>query len=285
MKKYDDKTLKRLQREVLEILKDFVKICEEHDLTYFGLYGTGIGALRPKGFIPWDDDIDIGMPREDYEKFIKIAAATMGDKYVIGNAEHLKNYPLMTTRWMKKGTEFREYTLRDLDCFLGIFMDIYAYDSVCDDKWGMIRQAYAAWFWSKLLILRHIPCPIPRMYRFGGMKAKLVNGVCAVIHGIMVLLRVSPDWIYQRCKKASMRYNHIKTRKLAYFAGEKPIFNMISRRNSFPLIRLPFEGVEVCFPKDIHRMLTSVYGDYMMLPPVEKRKNHCPYRLRFKVEE
>ena len=85
---YEDKELKRLQSMEMGILKDFMKICDENGLRYFGVAGTGIGAIRHGGFIPWDDDIDIALPREDYEKFIKLVEEKMGDKSYVLNAEH-----------------------------------------------------------------------------------------------------------------------------------------------------------------------------------------------------
>ena len=71
-REYDNITLKKLQNVELEILKDFIKLCDKHNIDYFGIAGTGIGAIRHKGFIPWDDDIDIALRRNDYDKFIKV---------------------------------------------------------------------------------------------------------------------------------------------------------------------------------------------------------------------
>ena len=77
---YEPETLKRLQGEILSILDDFTAICDRYHLEYFGIAGTGIGAIRHRGFIPWDDDIDIAMPRKDFERLIKIVERTMGDR-------------------------------------------------------------------------------------------------------------------------------------------------------------------------------------------------------------
>ena len=73
--------IKIIQDKILSILKEFINICEENNLTYYALGGTLLGAVRHNGFIPWDDDIDIGMPREDYEKFKKIASNVLPENY------------------------------------------------------------------------------------------------------------------------------------------------------------------------------------------------------------
>mgnify|MGYP000388150720 FL=1 len=100
---YEPEVLKQLQGEILSILDDFIRICEDYHLEYFGIAGTGIGALRHKGFIPWDDDIDIAMPRRDFERLLRIVEKKMSDRYLVLNAERYPNYPLMTTRLVKKG--------------------------------------------------------------------------------------------------------------------------------------------------------------------------------------
>lgn len=282
MKEYDEATLKKVQQYEMSILKDFISVCEEYNLTYFALAGTGIGALRHKGFIPWDDDIDVGLPRKDYEKLLEVFEEKYSDKYTIGNAEHMKNYPLMTTRIMIKGTKFVEESLKNIKCKLGIFLDVYAFDNVSDNEKEFKKQARDAWFWSKILILRHIAFPV---LPFKGVKGKLAHAVCAVAHGVLVLFHISPRWIYNRCKKASCKYNNIETNRMAYFCDTSPYINMVSRDKSFPLIALDFEDIKLNFPKDLDEMLTFVYGDYMQLPPVEKRKNHYPYCLEFKEND
>ena len=71
MKEYDEATLKKVQQTEMEILRDFIKVCDENNLTWFGDAGSGIGAIRHKGFIPWDDDIDVMLPRKDFDKMIE----------------------------------------------------------------------------------------------------------------------------------------------------------------------------------------------------------------------
>lgn len=121
MKEYDDETLHHVQRLELMILKDFIKVCTEHNLTYFAYAGTGLGALRHKGFIPWDDDIDVCLPAADHDKVLRIFEEQYSDKYEVINAQKNPQYPLPTSRIMIKGTQFCEEALRDLPLDLGIF--------------------------------------------------------------------------------------------------------------------------------------------------------------------
>ena len=168
---YEPEVLKQLQGEILSILDDFIRICEDYHLEYFGIAGTGIGALRHKGFIPWDDDIDIAMPRRDFERLLRIVEKKMSDRYLVLNAERYPNYPLMTTRLVKKGTVFVEEVMKDVDCPFGIFLDLYVLDNVADNPVLYQIQSWTAWFWSKLMILRAIPRPTLQQR---GIKAKII---------------------------------------------------------------------------------------------------------------
>ena len=146
MREYDNETLRKVQLTELDILKDFIKLCDDNNITYFGIAGTAIGAIRHKGFIPWDDDIDVAMPREDHDRFIKIAKEQYSEKYQVMNGYENSNYPLLTTRWMKRNTKFVEVPLKDIDCPLGIFLDIYPLDKIPDDEKLFKRQARKAFF-------------------------------------------------------------------------------------------------------------------------------------------
>lgn len=277
---YKEEELERLRQAEMMILRDFMKVCEEHKLRYFAFAGTGIGAIRHQGFIPWDDDIDVALPRKDFEKVLEIMEAEYGDKYYIMNAEHHENYPLMTTRISIKGTRFVETPFKNLDCPLGIFLDVYPYDNLADDKFLYQMQVWTAWFWSKLLILRILPDPV--IYTIDGTKAKIVKIVCRLVHGILAGLHISPKWIYRRAKCASVKYNHKKTRRFGYPCDTDPNWNTMEKSKVFPVSHWQFEDVSLAFPKDMEGMLRNFYGDtYMELPPVEKRKTHFPYILDF----
>ena len=101
-KEYEPKVLERLHALQLEMLQDLQTICEKYDLQYFAVFGTALGAVRHKGFIPWDDDIDVGMLRKDYDVFIQVVEKEMGDKYQIMTPEVDKNYACCVTKFNEK---------------------------------------------------------------------------------------------------------------------------------------------------------------------------------------
>ena len=275
---YEPEVLEKLQHIEMDIVRDFVKICKEHNLEYFGYAGTGIGALRHKGYIPWDDDIDISMPRADYEKFLKIVQEEMGDKYYVLNTDTDENYPLATTRLCLRGTVFREQVMKDVDCPWGIFLDLYALDNAADGWLAYHWQMWTAWFWGKLLILRIMPRPYLYVH---GFLAKIVTGACIATHHIRKFFHISKKWLVRRREKANQRYNNRETKRMAYFCDPLPYTNTFSKDEIYPLRELPFEDITLPFPNNLEELLTKMYGDYMTPPPVERRKTHYPYELDF----
>lgn len=277
-KEYDENTLKKLQTIELNMLSDFDKLCRKHQIDYFITGGTAIGAVRHKGFIPWDDDIDIGFTRENYDKFLSVAEKECSEKYAIINAENIPEYPLMTARWVLKGSRFKEECFKDLDIDLGIFLDFYCFDNVPDNDAKMKWQGIQAWILSKLMILRRIKKPV--LY-FGGIKAKLIYAACTVIHYMMVIFRISPKILYQKAYKITTKYNHIPCKRIAFMFSIKPCNCVYSKDWIVPTRTMEFSGLQVQAPARVEDCLSQRYGDYMTLPPEAGRHNHPPYELKF----
>ena len=278
---YEPEVLKRLQGEMLEMLDDFIRVCEDYHLEYFGIAGTGIGAIRHHGFIPWDDDIDIAMRRRNCEKLIRVVEKKMGDRYLILNAKRYPSYPLMTTRLVKRGTVFVEEVMREVDCPFGIFLDIYVLDNVEDQPLLYQIQSWSAWFFSKLMILRAIPRPTLQQR---GWKARVIWAVCGLAHRAL-LLPLFPagrlrDWCEFWCRLCDKQ----NTRRMAFLPDTSPYWNVVDRTKCYPLKKLEFEGRRMNFPANLEEMLTKMYGNYMELPPEDRRKTHYPWRLEFSAE-
>lgn len=278
---YEPEVLERVRRTELAIFRDFIDVCEKHKLEYFGIAGTGIGAVRHKGFIPWDDDIDIAMPRADFERFLKLAPEELGDRYFVLNGRTNDNFPLMTTHLVKRGTRFVSPGLQGIDCPFGIFLDMFPMDNIADDPKALKRQAWSAWFWNKLLILR---CTSRPYLGLTGWKRKLAYGACSVAHGGLKLFHVSKSFLRRRCETACRKYEKQNTKRMAFLPDTNPYWNILDKDGMYPLIKMDFEDFKVAFPKNLDKFLRRQYGDYMELPPEEKRKTHCPYELQFEEE-
>ena len=280
---YDNETLKKLQKFELGILADFVRVCEENNLTYFGFAGTGIGALRHGGFIPWDDDIDVAMPRKDYQKLIDIFKKTMTDKYTVLTAEDYDDFPIMNTHIIINGSAFITSEEKKLRYPKGIFLDIFPLDNTYSDEKRLKKHAYKTWFLNKLLIIKHIPLPhLP----YKGIVGFLCHCVTATAWFFMKVFHITHRFIYSRLLKSSSRYNDSEgTDALAFFCGTRPFDVFFLTEDVYPLRKEHFENMELCFPKNLEKHLKSTYGDFMKLPPVEKRKNHCPDVIEFPKSE
>lgn len=277
-KQYEEKVLLKLQNSQLEILKEFVEVCEKHNLAYFMAFGSALGAVRHSGFIPWDDDIDVGMLREDYNKFLEIAKIELSSKYNILTPKTNKNYACTVTHFEKKGTKFIPEFAKDLNCNIGINIDIFAFDKIADDIKSRKKQVREAWILGRLLFLRGSAHPIIPLKGIIGLLAKLV---CIIVHYILVLFRISAPYIYDKLLKISTKYNNLETTEVTCFEDPAPLNNVIAIKDIFPLKEVNYENIKVKLPCKNDELLTKMYGDYMKIPPVEKRINHCPYILDF----
>ncbi len=279
---YEPEVLRHLQDVELSMLKDFCDLCDEYGLIYFGIGGTGIGALRHQGFIPWDDDIDIAMPRKDFERFLRLAKNKWKGRYYILNNKTCENYPMMTTRICKCGTVFQEEVMKDVDCPFGIFLDLYVMDNVADGRIAAFVQKWSAWFWSKLLVLSCMERPYLAQK---GAAAKLIWAVCSLVHRLIRLLGIRPAIFRAHCETACRKYENVSTRMMAFLPDTSPDWNVIDKEKMYPLIYLPFEDIYFPFTGDVKELMERQYGDFMKLPPEKDRKVHYPYRLEFGEED
>lgn len=278
-REYEAETLDKLQNVELDMLRDFDALCEKYGIDYFGCGGTVIGALRHQGFIPWDDDIDIGFTRENYEKFLEVADKEYPGKYKVLNAETDTNYVLMTTRWVKCGTRFQEECFKDIDCDFGIFLDLYCFENIPDDEKLMKKQAKKAWFWGKLLVMRGVSHPT--LYA-SGIRKTILETVAWLGHWGMKVLHISPRFLYRQAKNAATMYRNVETKRIAYMFDPSLYTSIINKEDVIPTIKLPYEDIMIRLPGKPEVYAQRRYGsDYMTPPPENKRHNHPPYRLDF----
>lgn len=134
MKQYTPEELTQLHQVLYEILEEIVRICDKHNIPYFVIGGTAIGALYDKAILPWDDDIDIGMKREDYNKFLKIAPHELKKQYFLSWINTDSHTPYYFAKVKKNNTLFTEEMFKDVPMHQGIFVDIFPFDRIPDNK-------------------------------------------------------------------------------------------------------------------------------------------------------
>lgn len=281
---YDAKVLRRLQKMELGILKDFDALCKANGWRYFIAGGTAIGAIRHKGFIPWDDDIDVCMPREDYEAFLKAAESILPDRYQLFHMGMEKEYVLTFAKLTIRGTVFLEATNKERKYSSGIFIDVFPLDKTVDDRERRRKQIQKTWLYARLGVLsRYYNPQLPA--GMVGWKRGLVRGVLFIAHVGMKVLGMSKERMYRNYLKWATMYNDQDCTIYADFSYPDPERILMPVRELFPVVRVPFEDITVDIYNGFDAILRRQYGDYMQLPPEGQRHNHLPYKLDFGVEE
>lgn len=266
---YDENILRHLQKIELMILKDFIDFCDNYDLTYYIYGGSLLGSIRHKGFIPWDDDIDIIMFREDYEKFKKLFLNNFSEKYELLTHETHEDYFFLFAKLILKDTKFEEWWVNQVSFSVGINIDIFVLDYVSDNNFKSSVEIKICRMLDRLLTLSSIKLEgYPHAVQF------FSNG----IHYMLKLLKIKPLIIIKVCLKLLNKYNNTK-RVCDISALHHPqIYNSIDFKES---IKVQFEDIKVNAPKNYHNILEQIYGDYMQLPPKNKRYNHITEKLDF----
>lgn len=276
-KEYEDlEELRRVQRLSTMILGELDRVCRKLDIPYVVYGGTAIGAVRHKGFIPWDDDVDVCMARSDYERFLSEAPAVLGDEFAIANSRTNKDFPCVYSFLTLKGTLCIPEFYRGCSYQKPLSIDIFPFDNVSDDSAGYRRQARSTWIWGRLMFLRATPSPYLALE---GWRRIMVLGACRVAHWALKLLNVRATWIQERWERAARRHEGEPCARIADFCDRNPIKWAVSYDDILSAIDVPFEDIVVRLPRNYDKMLRQGYGDYMTLPPVEQRKNHYPYRM------
>ena len=150
--KYTEEELSRLHDVLYEITAEVKRVCDKLGLRYFIIGGTAIGAYFWQSILPWDDDIDIGMPRSDYERFLREAPAILGSDYFLQSPLHEEHTPFWFAKVRKNGTLFAEHDFRYIEMHQGIFVDIFPFDKIPRQAWLERLQYEALGFFNACFI-------------------------------------------------------------------------------------------------------------------------------------
>ena len=275
--KYPDNVLKKLQEEEREIVADIHRFCKENDIGYFAVGGTLIGAVRHHDFIPWDDDIDLGMLREDFDRFIERFEKEYGDKYEICCPDTKNRYYSFVPKIAKKGTLFETDLARRSDVTdMGIFAEIFVFENVSADKSERAKQIRSVNRIKNLYNARMVKRPVA--YDAFPLNAAKVAVKYAV--KVYTLLRglngekLNAMYLGTTKSDASTDY-------AAYFGDMTTEDFLTKKEELFPLQEVDFGSIKIMIPANYDKLLTQAYGDYMQVPPEDKRWNQAPLRIRF----
>lgn len=243
----------------LELFKCFIKICEELNLNYYVLGGTLLGAVRHNGFIPWDDDIDVGMPRADYNIFMEKAQLFLPEYYFLQNYITDVEYTLGYAKIRDSRTAYIESLYSNQKINHGVFIDVFPLDYYPDSKFERFI------FDKKLVVYDKRVRDTLNIEHSVSLRAEIFSKIA------LILL---PD-LHKVCAKRDKLMSSVKSSgTLANIYGAWRKKEYVPSEWFGDGTKLEFEGISVTGPKYYDKWLTQVYGDYMTLPPVEKRTTH-----------
>lgn len=246
---------------MLEMLDEIDRFCRENNLTYFLVGGTLLGAIRHKGYIPWDDDIDIGLPREDYNKLIKYFVSLSGNVDII-NVYNYHRYRWANTKAVDNRTKLIESD--DEKSAIGVFIDIFPFDGIRGDFCRVKNEVVKLSAWKHLLVLKHL--------KINHRRSKLKN--LLIIIGKVI--GIIPDkWIIKKIDSIEKKSQpFLDCEYICNFYGAWGIREITKASNFIYTTDADFEGRKYKIPLGYDDYLKTVYGDYMELPPEEKRITH-----------
>lgn len=261
MKRLTDSQIKKIQLDMLQELHIF---CENNNINYFLYYGTLIGAVRHHGYIPWDDDIDVAMKRDDYEFFVRSFNEGRTDTYRVVSCENSDNYCYAFAKLSDTSTKIEEEITFRQD--MGVNIDIFPLDSVPDDDAILNKHIKTIQAYINLLNVKLTPIN----------KRRALYKNVILIAGQVILMPIKIQTLARKVSSLAQKYRghkdcHLIANLTLLTYKEKEILDSTYFMES---MIVSFEGMKFRAPRNYDAVLRTIYGDYMKLPPVEKQISH-----------
>ena len=253
-----------LQKIEFDILKEFVRICEELNLTYFLVCGSALGAAKYKGFIPWDDDIDVALPREDYEIFCERAQGLLPKHMFLQNHHTDKKFPLIFSKIRNSNTTFIEKSLAKLDINHGIYIDVFPLDGYPEDVQLQILLEKEK---RRYDLMRLCCLNVSRTWRTRLLI--VVQKICGVHR--------RPSRFVSRVEQHIKQYTPKDSNIWCNHGNWQGKLEYASREQYGEGIFAEFEGIRVRIPEKIDEYLTQKYGKWQEDPPKNEMEGHHYY--------
>ncbi len=256
--------IRQLQLHILDILVVIDKVCREHDIKYYLVAGTMLGAVRHKGFIPWDDDIDIAMPRNDYDRFMQHCTGWLPKPYEAFCAELMPNYPSDFAKIIDSGTTLIE---RAHHSYIGgIYVDVFPIDGITSNKLLQRIHFIQYSFYKKLV---YFLCRDP--YKHGHGLSCWIPLICRKCF--------SMPQVIQHLLRLQKKYNNnSQSLVVDHDFGKRGIMEPSVYGKPTEIL---FENKKLYGIEQADHYLSSIYGDYMTIPHGSKQKRHNFYFLDY----
>lgn len=269
----DDVLRKKIQSELLKMYKDILRVCTKYHIIPYLSGGSALGAVRHKGFIPWDDDMDLVMTRKDFQKFASIFENELSDNYILCAPNYSNKVKGRFPKIIKKGTVFKEAMDSEDDEYNGLFLDIFIAEGVPDNK--LYRRIKGNYCNLLMLIAGQVAIyegrggTLKKVYvRMGKLKYYIRIWV-----GFLFSFWSAKKW-FELVDK-SVRYNRKNTKQICFPTGRKHYFGeILDKERLFPAQYVEFEDIKAPVFKDVDYYLSNLYGDYMRIPSEENREKH-----------
>lgn len=267
-----DHQLEKIHQLELKIAIEVKRICEKYDIKYFLIGGTLLGAVRHGGFIPWDDDMDIGMKREEYNRFVKVCNRELGDAFYLQTWDTDMQYPFSFAKVRLKGTRVVEEFSEVGGMENGIFIDIFPFDAVPDNEKERKKQGKKYFICKRLLWIKK------------GMGTNMKTSAKSAVkyYAFLLFSKLFPyEAVKNYFRKTQQKYNHLHTRKVVADGAYTYERESIERKWVEKLEPVKFETEYFPAFQEKKSYLEHLYGDYMQLPPVEERRGHGLVKVDF----
>ena len=262
--------MNELQEELLKLLKEFIRVCDKHHLRYFMVGGSCLGAARHEGFIPWDDDIDVGMPREDYDKFVKLQSEYEGTPYFIQTWQTDPHYTYNYGKLRDSSTTFIETYFWKHRINHGVWIDIFPIDgiSLTDNKPYKKYAHKIKYVWMQSFLSY-----IPQLIRSVRKETWLTDILLNIAAGLFYPFDIA-HYRRKHVEKFLRKVPYDKAVLVANMGGINAKKEAMPKTLFEEFTKLKFEDIEVNVPKDYDKYLTLLYNDWRKWPPKEKQVGH-----------